>query len=122
MEFLLGHGFRMDAPYLEGVPYFSRKEEAESRAAEVAKRDRNNFADIFIRDGDSESLKFIQRVRREITAWRDRNTVSTLLYQQSQEFLTDVSYSRSLPTLTSGQSTWPRQAIMAGALMDFKNA
>lgn len=83
MEFLLGHGFRMDAPYLEGVPYFSRKEEAESRAAEVAKRDRNNFADIFIRDGDSESLKFIQRVRREITAWRDRKTVSTLLYQQS---------------------------------------
>ena len=77
VEFLLGHGFRMEAPYLEGVPYFSRKEEAESRAAEVAKWDRNSFKDIFIRDGDTESLKFVQRVRGEITAWRNRTTVSS---------------------------------------------
>ena len=80
VEFLLGHGFRMDAPYLEGVPYFSREEEAQSRAAELAKWDRNSFADIFIRDGDTESLKFIQRVRQEITAWRNRSTVSSSLY------------------------------------------
>ena len=69
----------MDAPYLEGVPYFSRKEEAQSRAAEVAKWNRNSFADIFIRDGDTESLKFIQRVRQEITAWRAHNTVCSPL-------------------------------------------
>lgn len=79
VEFLLGHGFRMDAPFLEGVPYFSREEEAASRAAEVAKRDRNNFADIFIRDGDTESLEFVQRVRQEVKAWRNRSTVSSLL-------------------------------------------
>ena len=79
MEFLLGHGFRMEAPFFEGVPYFSREEEAASRAAEIDKRDRNNFADIFIRDGDTESLEFIQRVRREVTAWRNRSTVSSLL-------------------------------------------
>ena len=76
----------MDAPFLEGVPYFSREEEAASRAAEVAKRDRNSFADIFIRDGDTESLDFIQRVRQEIIAWRNRSTVSTLLYQYCEEF------------------------------------
>ena len=74
----------MDAPYMEGVPYFSRKEEARSRAAEVAKWNRNSFADIFIRDGDTESLKFIQRVRQEITAWRDRSTVSFPLYDDSR--------------------------------------
>ncbi|CAF9934155.1 MAG: hypothetical protein ALECFALPRED_005870 [Alectoria fallacina] len=74
VEFLLGHGFRMEAPFLEGVPYFSREEEAASRAAEVAKRDRNSFVDIFIRDGDTESLEFIQRVRQEVTAWRNRVT------------------------------------------------
>lgn len=69
----------MDAPFLQGVPYLSRKEEAMSRAADAAKRDRNSFADIFIRDGDTDSLGFIQRVRQEITAWQNRNTVSTLL-------------------------------------------
>lgn len=73
----------MEAPYLEGVSYFSRKEEAESRAAEVAKWDRNRFADIFIRDGDTESLRFIQRVRQEITVWRSRTTVGSRLYQIS---------------------------------------
>ena len=74
----------MDAPYLEGVPYFSRQEEAQSRAAEVAKWNRNSFADIFIRDGDTQSLQFIQRVRREITAWRNRSTVSSPLYNDSR--------------------------------------
>ena len=69
----------MEAPYLEGVPYFSRKEEAESRAAEVAKWDRNSFKDIFIRDGDTGSLNFIKRVRREITVWQNRTTVSSTL-------------------------------------------
>lgn len=69
----------MEAPFLDGVPYFSREEEAASRAAEVAKRDRNRFADIFIRDGDTESLEFIQRVRQEVTAWRNRGTVSSFL-------------------------------------------
>lgn len=99
VEFLLGHGFRMEAPFLEGVPYFSRKEEAESRAAEVAKRDRNSFVDIFIRDGDTESLQFIQRVRQEVTAWRNRSTVSCLLLPMLfQLFLTDVRARRSLLT------------------------
>ena len=74
----------MDAPYLEGVPYFSRKEEAQSRAAEGAKWNRNSFADIFIRDEDTESLKFIQRVRQEITAWRARNTVCSPLENDSR--------------------------------------
>ena len=74
----------MEAPYLEGVPYFSRKEEAQSRAAEVAKWDRNSFPDIFIRDEDTESLNFIQRVRQEITDWRNRTTVSFPLCNDSR--------------------------------------
>lgn len=98
VEFLLGHGFRMDAPFLEGVPYFSRGEEAASRVAEAAKRDRNSLADIFIRDGDTESLNFVQRVREEVTAWRDRSTVSSLPLRDFYECLTHVPYSRSLLT------------------------
>ena len=80
VDFLLGHGFRMEAPFLEGVPYLSREEEAASRAAESAKRDKSSFADIFIRDGDTESLDFIQRVRQEVTDWSYRSTVSSLSY------------------------------------------
>ena len=85
----------MDAPFLEGVPYLSREEEAASRAAEVAKRDRNNFADIFIREGDTESLGFIQRVRQEVTAWRNRGTVSFLSVPISPRLLTHVPPSQS---------------------------
>lgn len=88
----------MEAPFLEGVPYFSREEEAASRAAEVAKRDRNSFADIFIRDGDTESLEFIQRVRQEVTAWRNRSTVSSLLLLIIPEFSTYALRRRSLLT------------------------
>lgn len=87
VEFLLGHGFRMEAPFVEGVPYFSREEEAASRAAEVAKRDRNSLADIFIRDGDTESIDFVQRVRQEVTAWRNHDTVSPLLLPILPKFL-----------------------------------
>lgn len=93
----------MEAPFMEGVPYFSRKEEAVSRAAEVAKLDRNRFADIFIRDDDTESLRFIQRVRQEITVWRSRTTVCSRFYQIPQELFTYVSNSQSLLTLTSAQ-------------------
>ena len=88
----------MEAPFLEGVPYFSREEEAASRAAEAAKRDRNSFVDIFIRDGDTESLEFIQRVRQEVTAWRSRGTVSSLFLPTIPAFLTYVSASQSLLT------------------------
>ena len=78
----------MDAPFSEGVPYFSRAEEAASRAAEVAKWDRNSFADIFIRHEDTESLEFIQRVRQEVTAWQSRSTVSYSLLPRIPRVLT----------------------------------
>ncbi len=122
VEFLLGHGFRMEAPFFEGVPYLSRGEEAASRAAEAAKRDKNSLADIFIRRGDTESLEFVQRVRQEITAWEDCSTVSSLRHQQFQELMTYIPYSRSLLILTSVQPTMPRQAIPGEGSMDSKSA
>ena len=75
VEFLLGHNFRMEAPFLEGVPYFSREEEATARSLAYARRDRINVADIFIDQDDVESLEFLRRVRQEIMAWRSRKTV-----------------------------------------------
>ena len=93
----------MEAPFFEGVPYFSRAEEAASRAAEAAKRDKNSFADIFIRDGDTESLKFIQRVRQEVTAWRNRSKVSSHNCLQNAHFMSLIA-GTFLPEHWSGQS------------------
>ena len=65
----------MEAPYLEGVPYLSREEEAMARKIESSRRDKS-FADIQIKGDDTETLDFLKRVRKEITTWKSRTTVS----------------------------------------------
>lgn len=67
MGFLLGHKFRMEAPFLEGVPYFSREEEANARRV---REERSIFTDIDIDGDDIESLKFVKAVTEEIEAWK----------------------------------------------------
>jgi len=76
VEFLLSHGFRMDAPFLEGVPYLSRDEEALARRISIARQDRYGVADIQLKIDDLESIEFLRRVRQEINVWRNSNTVS----------------------------------------------
>ena len=71
MEFLLGHRFRLEAPFIEGVPYYSRKEEALARQIAFARWNRNRITSIEIAEGDQESLDFVQRTRLEISAWKD---------------------------------------------------
>jgi len=70
----------MDAPFLEGVPYLSRDEEARARSNAIARQDRNRFKDIFIPEGDLESLQFVRTVRQEILEWQNRSTVRVFLY------------------------------------------
>jgi len=72
VDFLRGVGFRMDAPFSEGVPYFSREEEGRARAAAARRRDKTDITDIFIKDGDSESHGFIKRVRHEVRVWKSK--------------------------------------------------
>ena len=74
-EFLLGVGFRMDAPFKEGVPYFSRAEEARARAIAANRRNNDNYADIFIRDDDQESIEFINRIRDKVASWQSKGMV-----------------------------------------------
>ncbi|KAK4691111.1 poly(A)-specific ribonuclease, partial [Lecanoromycetidae sp. Uapishka_2] len=74
VEFLLSVGFRMDAPFTQGVPYLSRDEEARARSNSIAKQDKNRYKDIFIPEDDLESLQFIRRVRQEISEWTMRTT------------------------------------------------
>ena len=80
VEFLLAHKFRMEAPFLQGVNYLSREEEALARRIELSKRDKE---DIQIRSSDVDSLEFVKRVRHEIETWKSRTTVRVPLFINS---------------------------------------
>ena len=71
----MGHRFRMEAPFLEGVPYLSRDEEASARHIALARQNKNAFSDIEIKADDLDSLDFVRRVRHEIETWRNRDEV-----------------------------------------------
>jgi poly(A)-specific ribonuclease len=66
----------MEAPYLEGVPYLSREEEASARRILLARQDKNAIADIQINADDLDSLEFVRRVRHDIELWWNRDEVS----------------------------------------------
>lgn len=66
----------MDAPFLQGVPYYSREEELAARKAASARQNKTSVPDIDITKDDTESLKFIQRVRSEIDTWKNSTEVS----------------------------------------------
>lgn len=66
----------MDAPFIQGVPYFSREEESAARNSASARQSKIGVADIDIKTDDTESLKFVQRVRSEIDAWKNSTEVS----------------------------------------------
>ena len=62
----------MEAPFLEGVPYFSRDEEAAARAIAIARQDKASLPDLTIKKDDAEALEFVRRVREEIAVWKKR--------------------------------------------------
>ena len=75
VEFLLGYGFRMDALFTEGVPYFSREEETRARAIAAYRRDKSNYADILIEENDFETHAFIAHVKEEVNEWKKQGMV-----------------------------------------------
>jgi poly(A)-specific ribonuclease len=76
VEFLLNNGFRMDAPFIEGVQYLSRDEEALAKRRALEKQDRiRGIVDIDIKEGDQESLQFMEKVREQIKAWLAQGSV-----------------------------------------------
>jgi hypothetical protein len=70
VDFLMSNGFRMEAPYTEGLPYLSREEEAQVKA-DLIQRDNfsNIISDLDVKDTDEESLQFLKSVRRDIDEW-----------------------------------------------------
>ena len=73
----------MEAPFKEGVPYFSRQEEARARSIAAARQDKSSIDDLHIPIDDLDSIKFVQRVRKETTdwvkLWRGQGTVQNIL-------------------------------------------
>ena len=66
----MANGFRMEAPYTDGLPYLSREEEALIKADLI---ERQNFgaiiSDIDVKDTDEESLGFLKAAREDIDEW-----------------------------------------------------
>ena len=75
MQFLYRHSFRIEGPFHSGVHYLSRAEESEERQVEVQLRDRVDGPGVQPRADDTKSLKFMERVRQEVMAWKSRPTV-----------------------------------------------
>lgn len=72
MDFLLKRNFRMEAPYLEGLHYFSRAEEATARQVAAQRQDRASIADMQPRSDDTESMGLLKRLEEEVVAWKNR--------------------------------------------------
>ena len=61
---------------MEGVPYFSREEEAQARANAAFRRNRYNVPDIRIREDDAETSDFLGQVQHQIHVWMSKGMVS----------------------------------------------
>ena len=69
----------MEAPFVEGVNYMSREEEAAEKRNHVAKDDlKSSIPDIQIKGDDKEALEFVQRVRYEVDIWLHHTNVRAL--------------------------------------------
>ncbi|PGH15448.1 hypothetical protein AJ79_02425 [Helicocarpus griseus UAMH5409] len=70
IDFLIKSGFRMEAPFADGLPYLSRLEETKAMA-KLAEREHNmaTIADIKLEEMDEESLAFLNEVRGLIESW-----------------------------------------------------
>lgn len=70
VDFLMSNGFRMEAPYVDGLHYLSREEESQVKADLVERENFSNvISDIDVKDTDEESLDFLKAVRRDIDEW-----------------------------------------------------
>ena len=86
VEFLLGHGFRMEAPFLHGVNYLSREEQELATQMELARSNKDNIADIHLRSDEVEALSFVKKVREQIEDWKVQKTVSALARSATLNF------------------------------------
>jgi len=70
VDFLLGHGYRMDAPLTLGIPYLTKAETEEAEQRAILKWDKTAIPDVIIRADDTEAREFMERIRDEIKLWK----------------------------------------------------
>jgi poly(A)-specific ribonuclease len=80
VDFLLKTGFDLSVPFHRGVPYLSRLESKEAREKHAARQDRAAIPDVQLKPTETESLAFLERVRREINAWDKSKAFTTPAY------------------------------------------
>ena len=69
-KFLLGKGFRIAAPFENGVPYLSREEEARARANAMSKWSPKAYADVIVPlEDDTEAQDLVRTTREDIESW-----------------------------------------------------
>jgi poly(A)-specific ribonuclease len=67
----MSHKFRMDAPFLDGISYLSREEEATARQIAINRQSKASVAEIDLKESDAEAVAFVQRIRSEIDTWKN---------------------------------------------------
>ena len=71
----MSHKFRMEAPFLEGLPYLSREEEVTARQIAMNRQNKSSVAEIDLKEGDVEATAFVERIRSEIDNWKNLTEV-----------------------------------------------
>ena len=104
VHFLLQHNFRMETPFLEGVPYYSRQEEAAATASSVQRQNKANIPDLTIKKDDSEALEFVRRVREQIDVWKNQTGV---WLRPSVSELSVIDIGIASARLLEHSSIWP---------------
>jgi poly(A)-specific ribonuclease len=61
----------MDAPFLDGISYLSREEEATARQIAINRQSKASVVEIDLKESDAEAVAFVQRIRSEIDTWKN---------------------------------------------------
>lgn len=75
VDFLLSHGYQMDAPFKEGIPYLSKEDAKLAKQRGMLRWDKTSIPDIKIKSTDFKAIGFMQRVRGEVREWQQTKEV-----------------------------------------------
>ncbi|KAI9678937.1 MAG: hypothetical protein M1829_001922 [Trizodia sp. TS-e1964] len=109
IEFLLGIGFKIDLPFLIGIPYLSREEEALAKKKALSRNDKSKFSNINLTSEEKESQEFITRVRGELKAWEEGIKSSKKIQDEFCNVSTE-NFS-SMPEVSQGLNNFQKRLV-----------
>ena len=100
----MSNGFRMDAPFTEGISYISRDEEEQAKQRSKDRETRMaNISEIDIDSLDEDAVAFLSRVRSEINESINSGEVRFLENSQRRTVLTQSSSKKTDISIFPGQ-------------------